>query len=52
MAEHQDLCVLGGVVNPEDPVQFDDAADQAVEELSATGGGLTEPVWLVKLMIE
>jgi hypothetical protein len=27
VAEHQDLCVLGGVVHPEDPEQFHHAAD-------------------------
>ena len=43
VADHQDLCVLGGIVHPEDAEQFDDAADQAVEE-SATAGSVAEPV--------
>ena len=53
VAEHQDLCVLGGVVHPEDPEQFDDAADQAVEEAERHGRGASLSLsWLVKLTIE
>ena len=50
VTENQDLCVLGGAVHPEDPEQFDDAADQAAEE----GGRETSLSlsWLVKLTIE
>jgi hypothetical protein len=53
VAEHQDLCVLGGVVHPEDPEQFDDAADQAVEEAERHGRGASPSLsWLVKVTIE
>ena len=47
VAEHQDLCVLGGIVHPEDPEQFDDAADQAVEEAERHGRKRrrTRPAW-------
>ena len=47
VAEHQDLCVLGGIVHPEDPEQFGDAADPAVEEAERHGRKRrrTRPAW-------
>jgi hypothetical protein len=47
VAEHQDLCVLGGIVHPEDPEQFDDTADQALEEPERHGRKRrrTRPAW-------
>ena len=53
VAEHQDLCVLGGVVHPEDPEQFDDSADYAVQEAERHGRGASlSPSWRVKLTTE
>ena len=53
VAEHQDLCVLGGVVHTEDPEQIDDAVDQAVQEAERDGrrAALSLP-WLVNFTIE
>jgi hypothetical protein len=40
VAEHQDLCVLGGVVHPEDPQQITTRRTRRYWKLSATGGEL------------
>jgi hypothetical protein len=43
---------LAAFVHPEDPEQFDDAADQAVEEAERHGGSVPNPSCLVKAAIE
>jgi hypothetical protein len=47
VAQDKDLWILGGIVHPEDPEQFDDAADQAVEKAERHGRKRrrTRPAW-------